>query len=325
MPTQAPQKISVKSLRSVSFAERMYPLLNDMIWVEQNLTLYKYDVTAVPRNGTTILNTMLGGNNKWVGVAGQNNFYGGGGAPVGGNGAVQFNNGGVFGGDNTRLLWTTSPDRLSISKYDGGGIMPSTIVDSNCIISLLSNGNATNFWFAIPAGGATNATFGFVLGGGNNFKHAMTYMVGADKLCLTSYGAQGAPSDGLYVDAANNVSVGDIATIPTKFYVGGTARITGDMQTNSGTKHSVRTITTATLLDESYYIVLCNSPMLGLALTLPVVANHRGRIYIIKNINAALVTISGAAAETIDGASYQLLNQWMSITLCCDGFAWYVI
>lgn len=75
MPNRTPQRVSVKSLPNVGMAETMYPLPMDMLWVEDNLTLYKYLNTALARNGTTILDSMLGGNHKWVGMAGQYPTY----------------------------------------------------------------------------------------------------------------------------------------------------------------------------------------------------------------------------------------------------------
>lgn len=234
-------------------------------WCRGTKTEYIYleSGAAFTPDDQKVLTTGGMGTHRWVGISGQYSNWagGGGGTPAGTQGAVQYNEGGAFGGDATKLLWTHSPDRLSILKRDGGGIMPSTIVDGNCILSLMSTGNATNFWFAVPAAGATNATFGFVLGGAANFKHAMTYMVGADKLVLTPYGAMGTPSDGLYVDAAANVSVGDIAIIPTKFYVGGTAKITGDTQCD--TRVDIGTYDRGSLNDHKRFLLTTDNVGIG--------------------------------------------------------------
>jgi len=248
---------------------------------------------------------------------------GGGGAPGGGAGAVQYNNGlGGFGGDETKLLWTNSPDRLTISKWDGGFPMPAAVVDSNCIISLSTNGNATNFWFVVPAGG-TNATFGFNTGG-SDFKHGMTYVIPENKLVLTSQGAAGAPSDGLYVDGFDNVSIGYILSIPTKLYVGGTFWVTGEARHGAAVDYKVDFIGVNTTLDATHHIVVCRNP---LTLKLPPVASCVGREYIIKILVAfGPVTVeTDNPGEFIDGAwQYFVSPNYKSVTIVSDGAEWII-
>jgi hypothetical protein len=244
--------------------------------------------------------------------------------PGGGAGAVQYNDGvGGFGGDATKLLWTNAPDRLTISKWDGGFPMPAPVIDSNCILSLATTGNATNFWFAVPAGGS-NATFGFTTGG-VGFKHAMTYMIGEDKLALTSFGAWGFPPDGLYVDNANNVSIGYILAIPTKLYVGGTFSVTGEAFLGAAVTHRVTTISAPTVLDATHHVVLCLAPTN--IVVLPPVASCIGREYIIKNLDAGGVMIQADnPGELIDNFWQRFLGgMYDSATIVSDGTAWYVI
>ena len=247
----------------------------------------------------------------------------GGGAPGGGLGAVQINDGaGGFYGDETRLLWTTAPDRLTISKWDGGFPMPAPVIDSNCILSLATTGNATNFWFAVPALGS-NATFGFTTGGAD-FKHGMTYVIPENKLVLTSQGAMGAPSDGLYVDGSDNVSIGYILSIPTKLYVGGTFWVTGEARHDAAVDYKVEFIGVNTTLDATHHIVVCRNP---LTLKLPPVASCVGREYIIKILVAfGPVTVeTDNPGEFIDGAwQYFVSPNYKSVTIVSDGAEWMI-
>jgi hypothetical protein len=245
---------------------------------------------------------------------------GGGGAPGGGLGAVQINDGaGGFYGDETRLLWTTAPDRLTISKWDGGFPMPAAVVDSNCIISLSTNGNATNFWFVVPAGG-TNATFGFNTGG-SDFKHGMTYVIPENKLVLTSQGAAGAPSDGLYVDGFDNVSVGYILSIPTKLYVGGTFWVTGEARLGAAVDYTTYEDFNDLVLDATHHVVLCTGA--GQNVTLPPVASCPGREYIIKRLLGWVTVHTNNPAERIDASNtYNLVNQFSCLTIVSDGTRW---
>jgi len=61
--------------------------------------------------------------------------------------------------------------------------------------------------------------------------------------------------------------------------------------------------------------------------TLPAVASSTGRILTIKKIGSAqTVTVDGADAETIDGATtVDITVQYNSITIQCDGTAWWVL
>jgi len=110
------------------------------------------------------------------------------------------------------LYVSGAPDRLTVLKQDGGALQPAPVGDSNCVVELNSNGNATNLWYSVPSSGS-NATFGWVLDGGTNFKHGITYVIPEDKVVITSFGSWPSPSDGLFVDNANNVSVGAIAGV----------------------------------------------------------------------------------------------------------------
>jgi uncharacterized protein (TIGR02145 family) len=88
----------------------------------------------------------------------------------------------------------------------------------------------------------------------------------------------------------------------------------------------LNTITTATTLDDTYHVVLCNNA--PYTVTLPPAAANTGRVYRIKNIDPSgdAITIDGNGAETIDGESTYLLQPYKhSITIVSNGTNWYVI
>jgi hypothetical protein len=91
--------------------------------------------------------------------------------------------------------------------------------------------------------------------------------------------------------------------------------ITDTYDLGSGSNEDVRTL-------------LCNNTSGGATVTLPAVASSAGREYHIKKISTAGndVTLDGNSNETIDGATtYVLDKQYESVTLVCDGSAWYIV
>jgi hypothetical protein len=93
---------------------------------------------------------------------------------------------------------------------------------------------------------------------------------------------------------------------------------------NAGGVQPITTIGVTTTLGASNYTVLCSAT---LTVNLPAAASNTGRIYNIKNIGAAAtITIDPDASETIDGATtYTLTTQYESVTLQCDGTAWFIL
>jgi uncharacterized protein (TIGR02145 family) len=97
-----------------------------------------------------------------------------------------------------------------------------------------------------------------------------------------------------------------------------------DIQGSMGLK--VTTITSATTLDQTHNVVLCNTG--PYTVTLPAVASNAGKVYYIKNIdtNGDDITIDGAGSETIDGSTTYLLDAYKhSVRIICDGSSWHVI
>jgi uncharacterized protein (TIGR02145 family) len=106
----------------------------------------------------------------------------------------------------------------------------------------------------------------------------------------------------------------------------GTTDPKSGLDINTSLGYKVTSITSATTLDDTYNVVLCNNA--HYTVTLPPAASNAGRVYRIKNIDPSgdAITIDGNGAETIDGESTYLLQPYKhSITLISNGANWYVI
>jgi len=107
---------------------------------------------------------------------------------------------------------------------------------------------------------------------------------------------------------------------------------------SSGTSSSAitRAITTPDLAGNLYavlptdYMILINDADAQVSGTvvvgLPAAANNTGRVLIIKKIAAAqIVRLDGYGGETIDGENTKdLASQYDSLTVQCNGTAWYI-
>jgi uncharacterized protein (TIGR02145 family) len=107
--------------------------------------------------------------------------------------------------------------------------------------------------------------------------------------------------------------------------IGTTAPASGlDIKTSMGL--NVTTITSATILNQTHNVVLCNTgPYI---VTLPAASSNAGKVYYIKNISSTNVTITldGNASETIDGSTTYLLDLYKhAIRIICDGSNWHVL
>lgn len=88
-----------------------------------------------------------------------------------------------------------------------------------------------------------------------------------------------------------------------------------------------RTITASTTVAADDGLLLADATAAAITVTLPAAASSAGRWLVVKKIDASanLVTLDGNASETIDGATTKALTaQYDSITVHCDGIAWWV-
>lgn len=94
--------------------------------------------------------------------------------------------------------------------------------------------------------------------------------------------------------------------------------------------HGIRTITATATVAATDSTILCDASSGSLTVNLPAASGQNGRTLTIKKIEpsstANTVTIDGSGSETIDGATTQVIStQWSSLTIHCNGTAWFII
>ena len=118
----------------------------------------------------------------------------------------------------------------------------------------------------------------------------------------------------LYVDGTNN-EIGVNTSTPAS-----------GLEVNTSMGLKVTTITSATTLDQTHNVVLCNTG--SYTVTLPAAASNTGKVYYIKNIDSDgdYFTIDGNSTETIDGdETFELLAYNHAVRIISDGSGWHVI
>lgn len=91
---------------------------------------------------------------------------------------------------------------------------------------------------------------------------------------------------------------------------------------------SITTLSTNTVLDSSYDVILVEASGGAVTLTLPVAALSLGYWYTVKKIDASVnaVTIDGDGGELIDNAlTKTTTTQYEVFRVVCDGVAWWLI
>lgn len=158
-------------------------------------------------------------------------------------------------------------------------------------------------------------------------------------------GASGFASFNLPHGAAptTNLLNGDIWTTTSGLFarMNGTTRQFADL--NSTQTLSAKTFTTPTVNGERRAIstktaaytalatdctLLCDATTAAFIVTLPAAASSSGMVLTVKKIDVSVnaVTIDANASELIDGSNTKVLStQFASVTIHCNGTAWYVI
>jgi hypothetical protein len=91
-----------------------------------------------------------------------------------------------------------------------------------------------------------------------------------------------------------------------------------------GFKQNYVTKTGAYTATNADYVIDCTSGTF--TVTLPASSGRTGRILIIKNSGAGVITVDGNASETIDGAAtYSLAVQYATVQIMSDGTNWKII
>lgn len=146
---------------------------------------------------------------------------------------------------------------------------------------------------------------------------------------LKENATQGNPSAYLVFKTSSGSSVTERMRIASDGKVGiGTSTPTSTLHNSGSLAMPITTKTADYTATSSDHTILCNKSDGNITITLPAVSGCSGRIYNIKKIDSSAytVTIDGNSSETIDGALTQTLTtQYESITIQCDGSAWYII
>lgn len=91
---------------------------------------------------------------------------------------------------------------------------------------------------------------------------------------------------------------------------------------------SITTLSTNTVLDSSYDVILVDASGGAVTLTLPVAALSLGYSYTVKKIDASAnaVTLDGDGGETIDNSlTVTTTTQYDVFRVVCDGVEWWLI
>ncbi len=91
---------------------------------------------------------------------------------------------------------------------------------------------------------------------------------------------------------------------------------------------NIQTISATTTLDGTDAVVLVDASGGAVTVNLPAAAGVTRRSYVIKKTDSSgnVVTVDASGAETIDGATTQtLVAQFDSLTIVCDGTAWFIV
>ena len=227
--------------------------------------------------------------------------------------------------------WSSTAGNLAIS---GGAALQLTAAAGNEVVV---NDGSANVDFRVESDNNANmllvdASQDSVSIGTTGNTHTFNIGTGASaNFCVASGGRihtydGSAPTDGQVL--IGDTGLGNFAkatlTAGTGIAITNGAGTISIAASNAGGVQPITTISTTTTLGASNYTVLCSAT---LTVNLPAAASNTGRIYNIKNIGAAAtITIDPNASETIDGATtYTLTTQYESVTLQCDGSAWFIL
>jgi len=117
----------------------------------------------------------------------------------------------------------------------------------------------------------------------------------------------------------------DLVADPTLTLGTGAFRVDGPVRLTEGLIEDVTTVTTAITLDHTQKVVHGNNASTPFIITIPSAASHSGRVYEIKNINAAIVTVGRTGSDTFDGSVSVDLNQFDALRFrSTGGTVWHI-
>lgn len=90
-------------------------------------------------------------------------------------------------------------------------------------------------------------------------------------------------------------------------------------------EYSMRTETGASYSPVfSDHWIICNRPT-AMIINLPPVANSSGIEFEISNINIGQVIVDGNGSELINTSLTQVINQWETLNIRCNGTIWIIL
>ncbi len=158
----------------------------------------------------------------------------------------------------------------------------------------------------------------------NNFANIAAFVDGATVangdapgrlVFSTTPDGSGTLAERMRIDNAGNVG---IAVTPT-------SRLDVNASVGLG---NIQTISATTTLDDTDAVVLVNASGGAVTVNLPAAAGVTRRSYVIKKTDSSgnVVTVDASGAETIDGTTTRTLaSQFDSLTIVCDGTAWFIV
>ena len=219
--------------------------------------------------------------------------------------------GGVFIDGST--VKTYSIDAVEVVGAQDGGFVDNTTGPVNASIGqmVLRNNNKA------ATAGATGSAAQFE-------STSSTFNIGS----LICYDSQGTPTQlgGLYASLGATVKVGHATFgtgITTPYYIASS----GTVILHENTWGAIRSTSSTITADFNDGMILVDATGGARTVNLKAATNMAGKVYVIKKIDAGVnaVTVDPNGAETIDGAAtYALALQWASVTIRCDGTAWYI-
>lgn len=238
-----------------------------------------------------------------------------------------FSVGGTRGGVSGPLLsppslyWANSQSYLA----DGGTIGYSEI--SRC--------SFTNGIMTVTSQGTILSSCSF--DSGPAIARFVDIVSGGDSVTLTDCSFTTPTSEAIRIESQNCIitdnqgaSVTEIGAANNNYYSGNSGFTpAGIIGPNSLVEdYNVRSVSADTLLTAFSRTVLVDASGANRLITLPTASTSKFRKYTIKKTDATAntVTIDAAGAETIDGATTQVMDtQWQSLTIQSNGTAWSVI
>ena len=294
--------------------------------------------------------------------AASNETYGVATGPVPGGGTVTINGN---SSDPASIVLTRTGGNLITAQYGAAltvtGIEMRTVTSGNCLQAQFG-GNIyyTNVAFGSCAGahveakggGQTLAGSAYTISGGavSHFHAAYdaTIVVSGSTITLTGTPAFSAYFAGVgengNIQAISTTFSGSATGTRAYLHYGGAIRTNTNLRTkmpgslpvvvNKGSAFdSIQRMTEAVtgtaslVIDDNGKIFLCDAASGSFSINLPAASTADGVEYTFKKTTASnTVTLDANSSETIDGATtLAMTTQWTSVTLHCDGSAWYSV